>query len=352
MLRVVLALGSLMWMSPWDLGAQQRLEIDHSSGRTVVNNVEYAFREISSIDHQARLIYVVDASEPLAAMAFALDDGRLLATLGGRQGEGPGELRNLVDVAAIAGGVLVADHTRVLRWRIDGSLADVWTPNGPPIPSLCSLQDAPAVPLPGGVIRQMREGPDLILGSGQLGTGITGTDLQSARAAAFRFAVSKTACIEDVAYVLDERLSAVSMNGTVSELPIPAELEERSKRAREAARRQGPGRFVHPYSGLYGDGKGNLLITRWASSIAGALVDPETGCYSLLVDSQPLRSSRRLVGMYQDSAVILESPTDVQTINGKPRTVVYADEASVIALRPLRLVGVDPCPMESESLSF
>ncbi len=352
MLRVLLVLGSLAWMSECDLGAQQRLEIDHASGRTVVNNREYAFREISSIDHQAGLIYVVDASEPLAAMAFSLDDGTLLGTLGGRQGEGPGELRDLVDLAAIAGGVMLADHTRVIRWDLDGSLADVWTPNGPPIPSLCSLENAPAVPVPGGVIRRMGEGPDLVLGSGRLGTTITGTDLESARAAAFRFAVSKITCIGDVAYVLDERLSAISINGTVLELPIPTEMEERSKRAREAARNQAPSRLLDPYSGIYGDGKGNLLITRWASSLAGALVDPGTGCYSLLVDTQPLRSSRRLVGIYQDSAVVLESPTDIQTINGKPRTVVYADEASVIALRPLRLVEGDPCPMKSEGLSL
>ncbi len=327
MFRVFVVASALVCMPTRDLGAQQRFEIDHASGRTVVNNGEYAFRETASIDHQAGLIYVVDASEPLAAMAFSIADGTLLGTLGGRQGEGPGELRDLVAVAAIAGGVVVADHTRVIRWRLDGSLADVWTPNGPPIPSLCSLQDAPAVPLPGGVIRRKRDGPDFVLGPGKVGTSITGADLESAQAAAFLYGVSKTACIDSVAYVLNERLTAFSMEGAILELPIPAEMEEASKRAREAARRQGPGRFLHPYSGLYGDGEGNLLITRWAASIPGARVDPATGCYSLLLDNQPLRSSRRLVGIYQDSAVVLESPTSVQTINGKPRTVVYADEA-------------------------
>lgn len=76
----------LVMLLPSVLGAQLRLEIDHSSGREVVNDWTYGFREFVAVDRDRGLVYVVDASDPLAVMAFAVADGTLVGTFGGGEG--------------------------------------------------------------------------------------------------------------------------------------------------------------------------------------------------------------------------------------------------------------------------
>lgn len=335
-------LACVWWSGASAIDAQERFEIDHDAGRVVVSNWEYGFREVASIDHQARLIFVVDAEEPLAAMAFSLVDGESRGTFGGAEGDGPNEIRELVAVAATAEGVLVASHTRVQRWRLDGSLADVWMPKVPVIGSVCSIGGKPGVPLHGGVAVQSQVRSDSVLGIGRLGSSPVGEDLDAVRDAAFRLSMSSMACFDDIAYVLDDQLTGFSLDGPIVETPIPPEMQEQSRRRQEAVQR---GR-IYPYAGLYHDGNGRLLVTMWAVSMPGALIDPETHCYSLLFDSKPGKASRRLVGIYGDSAVILESPPQAQSVQGRSRPVAYAGESSVIALRPLRPVGGGPCAAE------
>ena len=195
-------------------------------------------------------------------MAFSLDDGALVGTFGGTEGEGPGELQHM----------------------------------------------------------------------------------SAAIAAARLFSASQMACVGDVAYVLDEHLTGYSLDGRTFAVPIPAELAERSQQIREAVRNSRGGGFRHPYSGLFDDGNGNLVITLWPSDVAGAVIVPETGCHSILLDTEPQRMSRRLAGMYRDSVVVFGNQTDVQMIDGKRTTVTYAGEAFMIALRPLQPAGGEPCP--------
>ena len=78
----------LVMAVPSVLCAQQRLEIDHSSGREVVNDWTYGFREFVAVDRDRGLVYVVDASDPLAVMAFAIADGTLVGTLGVARAKG------------------------------------------------------------------------------------------------------------------------------------------------------------------------------------------------------------------------------------------------------------------------
>ena len=125
---------------------------------------------------------------------------------------------------------------------------------------------------------------------------------------------------------------------------VLAELAERSQQIREAVRNSQGGGIRYPYTGLFDDGNGNLVVTLWPSDVAGAVIAPETGCHSILLDTEPQRASRRLAGMYRDSVVVFGNQTDVQMIDGKRTTVTYAGEAFMIALRPLRPAGGKPCP--------
>ena len=338
-----LFLAALALVSAAGADAQQRLQIDHSSGREIVNEWDFGFREIAAIDHQKGLIYVVDASEPLGVMAFSLDDGALVGVYGGTEGEGPGELQHMVAVAAASDGVLVSDHARVNHWSLAGDLAGVWRP-GPSIPSICNLMDEPTVPLQGGVLRRNADGTDVVLGTVKDRNIVVGENMSAAIAAARLVMASHMACIGDVAYVLDEHLTGYSLDGRTFAVPIPAELAERSQQIREAVRNSQGGGFRYPYTGLFDDGNGNLVVTLWPSDVAGAVIAPETGCHSILLDTEPQRASRRLAGIYRDSVVVFGNQTDVQMIDGKRTTVSYAGEAFMIALRPLRPAGGEPCP--------
>lgn len=330
----------------------QELQIDFSTGREVVSDWQYGFREIAAVDHDRGLLYVVDASEPLAAMAFSLEDGTLMGTYGGQEGDGPGELRSLEALAAASDGVLVGGGGHVNHWASVGELAGVWRPDAPGTPSVCSWRDAAAVPLPGGVLRQDADGSGRVAGDGRTGKTIVAKDMEESLTASSLFGTSKLVCIDDVAYILDERLTGHSLDGQTFEVPIPFALEESSRRRRESTRVSVPGStrdyrvFVHPYSGLFHDGEGNLVVTLQGSRIAGAVIDPVTRCQSILLDTEPGRSSRRVMGMYRDSVLAAENAVTEQTINGVATRVVDPG-AHVIALRPLRHMSGEPCPGRS-----
>lgn len=54
-------------------------------------------------------------------MAITIEDGSVVGRYGRGRGEGPGELRQVVNVATTSDGVLVSDGTRVNHWRMDGT---------------------------------------------------------------------------------------------------------------------------------------------------------------------------------------------------------------------------------------
>ncbi len=322
-----------------------RLEIDHSSGRQIVSRWEHGFRGIAALDHERGLVYVLDASDPLAITAFSVEDGSVVGSYREREGESSGELRDIQSLAASSDGVLAADGLRINRWDSEGSLASVWTPDVRRIPSVCWWMDEPAVPFPMGVLRRDSEGSGTVHGVGRAGKGFDAPE--EAGYASSLFAASRLACIDDIAYVLDERLTGYSLDGRTFELPIPSELEEASLRRRESTRMIVPGSesetepFVQPYSGLFDDGEGNLVVTLWASETAGAIIDPRTGCQSIILDSKPQRASRRLIGIYRDSVLVAGSSVLERLVNGV-RTRIVDPNAYGIALRPLRAADGKP----------
>lgn len=318
------------------LGAQQRVEIDHSSGRQIVNDWLYGFREFATIDYDRGLVYVVDASDPLAAMAFSVADGTLVGTFGGGQGEGPGELQGMVTTSVAPEGVLVSDYKRVNYWGLDGDLIAVWGPQVPGVTDVCALGDHMVVPLPGGALARTPQGREIVLGEGRTGRvlmwdGESQPQEQQALDFVLTFMRTLAVCMHDWVYTLsDHRLVGYSLSGARKEVALPAELLEAGKR-----------RGGRPYT-LFSDGAGSLVVAMWMSPLAAAVIDPKTGCHSIVVDPKPA-TSHRLAAIYKDSALVLESPPTPTIVEGKPTRVVYAGEASIISLRPLVPAGGVPC---------
>ena len=340
MLRLLQFLVTLALWPATGAAAQQRLEIDHSSGREVINQWEYGFRSFVEIDHARKLLYVFEASDPLAALAISLNDGALVSKYGGAEGEGPGELQNANALAATTDGVYASDHVRVNHWDSSGNLVSTWRPNTPSVMDVCALGGQPAVPLPGGALVRSTDGPGVILGRGRAGRRLM-VDLASAREAMFTFTSSEIVCMGDVAYVLtDLQVHGHSAGGTTTEVKLPPELVERGRRRQAGAR---GGARIRPFR-LFHDGNGNLVISMWRSRLAGAIIDPETGCHSIVMDpGPPAGHAVRFAGMYQDSAVVLVNTPTTRMVEGKPTPVFVAGEYPIIALRPLRRVGGEPC---------
>ncbi len=321
----------LVMALPSVLRAQQRLEIDHSSGREIVNEWTYGFREFVAVDRDRGLVYVVDASDPLAVMAFAIADGTLVGTFGGGEGEGPGELQAMVAASVAADGILVSDFQRVNHWSSGGDLVGVWSPHVPGVTEVCALGNHMVVPLPGGALVRTPQGREIVLGEGRTGRVLMPDGRSSLEQQAIDFMGTQVVCMSDWVYVLvRDRLVGYSLSGARKEVALPGELLEAGKRRR--------GR---PYT-LFSNGAGSLVVAMWVSSLAAAVIDPETGCYSILVDPKPA-TSHRLAAIYQDSALVLESPPVPTMIDGKPTRVVHAGESSIISLRPLVPTGGEPC---------
>ncbi len=321
-----------------------RLEIDHSSGRQIVGRWEHGFPVIADVDHQAGLIYIGQATEPFAAIAYSLEDGSILRVHGGQQHDGSGRPQRIRALAARPSGVALADDVQINYWDSRGLFVRAWRPGVPSIPSVCWWMGEPAVPLPRGVLRRDENGSGTVYGDQGPWEGLQA--LEEAESSLRHD--SHIACIEDVAYVLDELLTGFALDGRTFEIPIPVALEETSVR-RRAAPNIVPisdayaNTLSRPYSGLFDDGKGRLVIVLRASEIIGAIVDPQTDCQSILLDTGPRRASRRLVGMYRDSVLVVGSSVVERVQNGE-RTKVIDPSAYGIALHPLEAVGGTPCP--------
>ena len=75
-------------------------------------------------------------------------------------------------------------------------------------------------------------------------------------------------------------------------------------------------------------------------AIAGAIVDPETGCYAVLRKSTP-DPTLRVARIYADSALVFTRDAERTSEGGVERTVVYtgANLVSLHAVRRVRGVG-------------
>lgn len=269
-------------------------------------------------------------------MAITIEDGSVVGRYGRGRGEGPGELRQVVNVATTSDGVLVSDGTRVNHWRMDGTLVGSYRPSAPEARGtvlVCSLADQPVVPVHGGFLRRVSDGSWEAVGPRRPEPG------------AFSGASdSYIICFDDVAYVLHERLWAYGLNDGAMQIEIPPELEEASRRWRESIKWPA---IPFPYGGLSHDGKGRLFIATprmGPGNVVGGIIDPTSGCYKVITDPDPrTRRSRWVMGVYRDSVMVAESEPIERVVDGVRTVVVDAGNAQMIALRPLSPDGGEPC---------
>ena len=331
-----------------DVQAQERLRIDHEAGREIVNDLTRAFLgHVFNIDHEAGLVYTVDLADPLSVTVFSLANGTIVSTFGGREGAGPGEFRTLDAFAGAKGGVLMADPLRVDRRDEDGTLLWSWRP-GSEVTDVCAFRGGAAVPTEGGgAVARGADGGALPLGNPDATRPVAANDYDTALRQVGELVSSNIACIGDMAYVqAGNALWGHTTGGRTFAVPIPVEFQEAARRRREPAP-SGDRGYAAWYGDLSHDGEGRLVLTmvHWrlgGIEVVGALIEPQSGCYSLVVEPGGAKMSQQFMGVYRDSAVVYYRDQSVRPVRGREMTVI-APEAFMIALRPLRPGGGTPC---------
>lgn len=331
-----------------EAAAQQVLAADMDAGRELAGGAEYSFRGNATVDYGRRLVLVSEAADPLAVTAYSLDDGSVQAVFGGgRAGDGPGELTRVDATAVGPDGVYVAGGGRVLYWSWQGTLLHQWKPSTPETVDLCALNGRPAVPLQhGGLVFRGDDGESVVL-DGEARTELDWTGVRT-NEAAFRvmhaYHSNMMACNDSAAYVLASASHALTEHKTGTEprrVPMPPELVEA---ARMRMDRSSESHFFPGYGDLFLAEDGRLVITTFGNWVAGAVVDPATGCYALMTNTNaPVGWS--YAGLFGDSVVTLEGSRQPTTgmVDGK-RRAVYSTEETHIFVRPVRPVSGEPCP--------
>ena len=335
------------------LEAQQRLKIDHATGREIANDSMRAMRtDNASIDHRKGIIYVEDPEHPVAAMAFSLEDGRLIRVYGGKVGDGPGEMRLRYGffMAATDIGILLASGDRVLHFDSAGKLAWDWRPKAARVEGVCVIAGSPVV--------QQWEGRSLALRRRADGSSAAFGQHRWRDHRAFgseekwNFFGPDITCVGDVLYVLDqnEGIFGYAGDGRTFRVPLPGALVAAGERRHSPLVGEGGGgrrQWHRPrYERIFHNGDGDLIVLARYRRFVGAVIDPETGCYALIEEDE-WKKSRVVAGVFRGNAVVFQKATEKRLVDGRTATVIYPG-AHTMALRPLKLMGGEPCPADPE----
>ena len=325
------------------LDAQHVVKIDFERVRDVINDDERAISIIHDrviIDHDRALLFVTDREEPEGVMAFSFATGARVGTYMVPTGDGPGELPGGIGSIALApdGGLYVAGESSVLRLDSQGNVAGDWRFRVPYPGGVCSLGDRPAIPIQGGILMQGYSGaPDEPLGrNAVVAEAVIGVGIDNALAAARRLFDTSIWCSGDTVFEATprddsaDRVRVLRTDGTEGSLSVPTEFAE--------------GFNVGWNRGLtlFGDGRGNLVLTGNGTTTAGAIVDPSTGCYAVMQYGEP-SLHREFMGVFADSALVFHSERHETTEDGRRIIRLYAD-ARQASLHPFRHVSGERCP--------
>lgn len=321
--------------------AQQVLEIDFESGRTVIDSEQRGIYS-TVIDHERSILYAYDLEEPEGVMAFSLDTGEWMRTVRFRTGGGPRELPQGFAGMAVGpgGGLYVSGLSRVLEFDADGQYVGNWTPRAPERRgAVCDFDGEPAVPTLNGVV--IRNGDiEETIGPGPGGLRLSEHER---RQVADRIWSARMACTDAAAFVVTthaddtDSLTVYYRSGRMGSLPIPAELAEAATVT------------VGPKIGT--DGQGNIVLSAIPSIrlarhggylIAGAVIDPASGCYALIRNPEENMFAYDFRGVHADSAVVAVRHYEEGEELGR-KAVTYFDHADKVALYPLRRVNGKPC---------
>ena len=260
------------------------------------------------------------------------------------------------------GRLYVAGYLRVLEFDPLGRYVGSWRPRAPvAIWDVCESNGQPAIVTSGGVIRRGPDGTDEDLGR----------DIADRRARSIRETPMgrgqvisgyhpRIACADDAAYVVTtsaegpDSVFVYRRNGETATLAVPTEFTDRGDDCTEKVDRGIPGGWEMPCTNWAQDlkpvmdGRGDLVLLGRDHEVAGAIIDPETGCYGVLRKPEPARSYDAL-NIYQDSALVFHySPGVLPPGLALPPGAVafpgFSTAADRISLHPLRRIGGEPCP--------
>ncbi len=355
--------------------AQAVLELDLQAGRTVVDDPYYVFNPFGAVDYDRRLVYVVastartgvmrflaaendrrlvyavELADPMVAQAYSLADGSVVGTYGGREGEGPGEVLWIEGLAASPDGVLMGGRGTVVHWRLSGEMISTWRPTSPMVREVCFSHGRPVVAAQKGVVVRAENGRSVAVGNGAASPVVqaqVGADPHAASARDVRMA-----CVGSVAYVLaGDVITGYGAGASPQPIPVPPEIAEVARRRRATSDpRSG---VLAPYSALFADDRGRLVVTVLDRAVTGAVIDPAGGCYELFSVAAP-PTMRHYLGMAADSLIFVESVQEplTEVVDGKrevatgeyqgrdvPKMVNWPRS---IAIRPLELVSGQRC---------
>lgn len=321
--------------------AQQVLVIDYESGRTVIDSEERAIYA-TVVDRERAILYAYDWEEPEGVMAFSLETGEWMNTVRFRTGDGPEELPQGFSGMAVAGDgrLYVSGLSRVLEFDADGRYADSWTPRAPERKgAVCDLGGQPAVPTLDGVVVRSDDGEETIgPGSGRWRPWARDRRLGADRVWSARIACTASAAFVVTTYADDtDSLFVYDRTRGKSTLSIPAELAKAATVT------------VGPRVGT--DGRGNIVLSAIADirlvrhggySIAGAVIDPASGCHAIIRNPEENMFVYEFLGIHADSALVASRYYEEGEELGR-KAVTFFDHADKVVLYPLNRVSGTPC---------
>lgn len=338
--------------------AQHILEVDLSAGRTIIDDQWRSMGSvILAIDHERGILYVNDAEEPEGIMAFSLATGERIRVLPTREGDGPHEFSQGHTGMTIGPGgrLYVSGLLRVVEFDSTGAGVGSWTPRAPTSKSVCNLGGQPAIPAQHGVIRRGPGGADE-----GIGPNIVNSHVLMARNREEGAAISdliwnaRIACTDDAAYVAmnypegPDTVFVYHRTGKEGRLPVPTEFTEDLPQCTVRSRlstgvtlpdRPCPTWNQRLYPSL--DGRGNIVLMGSHREVAGAVIDPETGCYAVLRKSTP-DPTLRVARIYADSALVFTRDAET-TMEGNVRRTVVHSGSNRVSLHAVRRVSGEGC---------
>ena len=355
--HTALLLGAALASAP-TATAQHILEVDLSAGRTIIDDEWRSMGSaILAVDHERGMLYVNDAEEPEGIMAFSLVTGERIRVLPAREGDGPHEFsQGHTGMTLGPGGRLyVSGLLRVVEFDSTGAGVSSWTPRAPTSRSVCNLGGQPAIPAQHGVIRRGPGGTDEGIGPNVVNSHVLmAQSREEATAISDLIWDARIACTDDAAYVAmnyavgPDTVFVYRRNGEEGRLPVPTEFTENLPECTQQIRfstgatlpdRPCPTWNQRLYPSL--DGRGNIVLTGSHREVAGAVVDPETGCYAVLRKSTPDRTLR-VARIYADSALVFTRDAETTTEGNVRRTVVHSG-SNRVSLHAVRRVSGEGC---------
>ena len=321
--------------------AQQILEVDYSTGRTIIDDEWRAIRPGNLVaDWDRSLLYVHDAEEPNGIMIFSLETGEWVRTISTPRGDGPFEFSQGKASMAPAkdGGLYISGVHRVITYDTDAKPVGSWTPRAPMRQAVCDLGGKPTVPIPNGVLRYELEaiGPDAVA---RESIGVI-SSVEEGRVRAQQMIGARIICTENRAFVVltyeegPDSVFVYHSSGEVDRVSVPTEFTE-DWGCKMGGKPCPPwSRNLHPSF----DDRGNLVLLSNDWRTGGTIINPETGCYAILQKDVRNDLTRVPVRVRGDSVLVFQQD---QGENGTLQ--LFMGSTNKVSMHPLRTVSGEPC---------